>query len=107
VVNVNHVLLEHSHLMVITNVQLAQQHAINAVELRTYALNAQPIPIYQEPHAYLVPLVYMHLLNQLTQLHASLVRNSTVKPVLHLSPPRPVPPVTINIISPQAPARLV
>jgi len=58
-------------------------------------------------HAQLVTLVNMPLLNQLPQVHASVVRKPTVKLVLHLLTSRHVPPALIVTISLQAPASLV
>jgi len=37
--------MEPSHLMVIINAHLALKHALNALELRTHAQNAQPVLI--------------------------------------------------------------
>lgn len=93
--------------MVITNAQIALQHALNAVELRLLAVNAQPVTICQDPHVLVVTLVNTPLLNQPPHLHASVARKPTVRLVLHLPIPRPVPPVILDTISLEAPARLV
>lgn len=99
-------LMEHSQLLVITNAQLALQHALNAVELRTLAANAPPLTICQYPHVILVVLLNIPLLNQPPHLHASIVRKPTVRLVLHLLSRRPVPPVMMDTISLEVPARL-
>lgn len=99
--------MEHSHLMVITHAQLAINHALNAVDLKPHALNAQPVPICRVAHVSLAALVNMPLLNQLPQEHASAARKPTVRLVLHLLTPRPVPSVQMDTISLEVPARLV
>lgn len=107
-VNALPALLEHSLLITRTNVLAnALKDALSVLETRTHALNALPATIYQDLHAKLVMLVNMPPLSQLPQDHALVARKPTVKLVPPLLTSRLVPPVTINTIFLQAPARLV
>jgi len=82
--------MENTQLMARMFAQLALLDALNVIMLVFVPL-ARPITICQETHALLVPLVTMHLLNQLNQLHASLVRMQIVSLVAQPTPPESVP----------------
>jgi len=82
--------MENTQLMARMFAQLALLDALNVIML-VFVLLARPIIICQEAHAQLVPLVSTHLLNQLTQLHVSLVRMKIVSLVAQPTLPESVP----------------
>jgi len=78
--------------MVQTSAQNADLDAVNAIPIVS-AVFAQPITICHQAHAKLVMKANMHLLDQLTHLHASLVRMKNVSPVAQPTPLASVPSV--------------
>jgi len=75
-----------------TSAQSALLDAVNVMPIVS-AVFAQPITICHQAHAKLVIVPNMHLLDQLTYLHASLVRMKTVSPVAQPTPLASVPSV--------------
>lgn len=98
--------MEPTQLLASMSAQVALLDAVNAMQMVLPVLPVKSTTICHQPHVFHVVKANMHLLDQLTQLHASLVWMKTVSLVVQVTPLESVPYVKNKSSPLQAFARI-